>query len=69
MNHSEQLRAAIVASKRSQYALAKSTGVSQSLISRLLSGGSINWENGCKLAAAVGHKVPSIRNRRKEKSA
>jgi transcriptional regulator with XRE-family HTH domain len=56
-DYSAALRAALVASGRSQYDLARETGVSQSLISRLLAGGSINWENGCRLAAAVGYKL------------
>lgn len=48
------LRAAIIKSGKSQYALAKETGVSQGRISDFLSGKSIRLEHASNLAHAVG---------------
>jgi hypothetical protein len=63
--HTDTLRAALLASGRSQYDLSRETGVAQSRISALLSGGGCNWENGCKLAAAVGMEWKPRRKSRK----
>lgn len=66
--HTDALRSALLASGRSQYDLARETGVSQSRISDLLAGKGCSWENGCRLAAAVGMEWKARRQKRKRES-
>lgn len=48
------LRAAIVKSGKSQYALAKETGISQGRIGAFLRGGSMRLEHASKLSHVLG---------------
>ena len=65
MNLAKLLRAAIDRSGKSRYALAKETGVDESVINKFMGGTDIRLETAGKLMEAVGLKVltKSKRNR------
>lgn len=61
-----QIRAATLASGKSQYRLAKETGVSQGRISTFLAGGDLSLANASALATAVGLKLAGDSRRGKK---
>lgn len=57
------IRAAIVKSGKSQYALAKETEISQGRISEFMAGGGLRLDHASKLAHAVGLELRPKRGR------
>lgn len=60
-----RLRAAIEASGKSRYALARETGVDESVINKFMGGKDIRLETAGKLMDALGMKVLTKPSRRK----
>lgn len=57
----KNLRAAIASSGKSQYRLAKETGLSQGRISTFLAGGDLTLTSAAPLAAAVGLVLAAVK--------